>query len=456
MTLYDKEAEQTVLGSILQSPDIFTEASQLLRGDDFYFEPNRIIYQTISDLYDKQNSVDIMLLISTLKDKDLLDKTGNRSAIMEMASLGSPIAALSFANKVKELALRRQLLTQIKEIEQAIQDRQHELNEILSKTEKSISAIADRQTGYNVQHVQEIKNEFLEFIENLEKSKNGITGVSTGFDKLDQLTSGLKGGQLIVLAARPGAGKTTLGLNIAQNIAVKSQKPVLIFSLEMTRLELLLRMVCADAYLDSSKIQKGFISNVEVKKITQSVLRLNESDLYLDDSPDLSAWEFRQRCRRLAGILRSQKKEIGLVVVDYLQLMSDKGRGNESRQLEVANISRSLKIIAKELNTPVIAISQMNRSIEQRGKDPRPQLSDLRESGAIEQDADIVMFIHREDMFNYDLPPELAGQADIIIAKHRAGPTGTVKLAFIKEKNLFMDLEVRDDSDSMEPQPNPF
>lgn len=451
MGLYDSESEKIVIGSVLQSPDLFTDISQSLRAEDFFFDSHRLIYQTISEEFDKNNTPDLMLLIASLKAKNQLESVGNRSALMEIAELSSPVSAMTYASRVKELSLRRQLLGNIKELEKDVQENQTELDELLSRSEKMTAAISDRQSSYNIRHVLEVKNEFVEFLQKLKDSQGGITGIPTSFAKLDQLTTGLKGGQLIVLAARPGAGKTTLALNIAQKVATQANAPVLIFSLEMTRLELLLRMVCADAFLESQKIQKGFINDKEMQKIIDSLGRINSSDLYIDDSPDLNSWEFRQRCRRLSNQLKAQKKKLGLVVVDYLQLMTDKTRGNESRQIEVANISRSLKIIAKELDVPVISLSQMNRSIEQRGKDPRPQLSDLRESGAIEQDADIVMFIHREDMFVHDLPPEKTGQAEVIIAKHRAGPTGSVTLSFIKEKNLFMDLEISEE----EPPPPP-
>jgi replicative DNA helicase len=445
MALFDAESEQTVLGSILQSPDIFIDISQIVYPEDFYFETHRLIFTAIFELFDQQKKPDTMLVISELKNKNLLEKIGNKSAILQIAQMSSPIAAPTFARRVRELALRRRLLNEIKDIESNVQNTGTELNDILSKTEKSIVSISDRHTAYNVIHVREIQKEFSEFLDRLKAAKGGITGTPSGFTRLDQLTTGFKGGQLVVLAARPGAGKTTFALNIAQNVATRANKPVLFFSLEMTRLELLLRLVCADAFLDSAKIQKGYFNDNERKKITNSILKMQSSDIYIDDSPDLTSWEFRQRCRRLAGQLKSSNKEIGIIFVDYLQLMTaDKNRMSESRQIEVASISRSLKIIAKELNTPVIALSQMNRSIEQRGKDPRPQLSDLRESGAIEQDADIVMFIHREDMFNFDLPPERANEAEVIIAKHRAGPTGSVKLAFIKEKNLFTDLEIHE------------
>lgn len=449
MALFDSESEQIVIGSILQSPDLFFDISQSLSPNDFYFESHRIIYETIAEEFDKNNTPDVLLIISSLKNKGLLESVGNRAALMAVASLGSPLGANTYAKGVKELSLRRQLLQGVKEVEKNVQDLQAPMESVFSQTEKMISQIADKQTSYNVIHVRELKTEFLAFLQKLKESQGGITGLPTSFKALDQITTGLKGGQLIILAARPGAGKTTLALNIASRVALKSKKTVLIFSLEMTRLELLLRMICAEGYLDSQKIQKGFMGEKEMQKLVSTMQELNQADLYIDDSSDMSSWDFRQRSRRLANQLRAQNKKIDLIVVDYLQLMSERGRGSESRQLEVANISRSLKIIAKELDVPVMALSQMNRSIEQRGKDPRPQLSDLRESGAIEQDADIVMFIHREDMFVRDLPEELKGQAEIIIAKHRAGPTGSVNLMFIKEKNLFMDLELHEDEPGM-------
>ncbi|MES0491429.1 MAG: replicative DNA helicase [Leptospirales bacterium] len=448
MGLFDSETEQIVLGSILQSPDLFHDISQVLREEDFYFEPHRIIYETIAEEFDKQNTPDVMLVISSLKTKELLEKSGNRSAIMEIASLGSPVSALSYARQVKEYSLRRGFLTAIKEMERDIQDKQTDLDTVLSEAEKAVTVVSNRHTQYNIRHIREVKDEFLLFLQKLKESKGGITGLQTFFSKFDQITTGLKGGQLIVLAARPGAGKTTFALNVAQNAAIRGGEPVLVFSLEMTRLELLLRLVCADAYLDSGKIQRGYINDKEGDKILESIQRINGSELYIDDSAELTSWDFRQRSRRLSNQLIARNKKIGLIIVDYLQLMTDKSRNSDSRQIEVANISRSLKMIAKELDVPIIAVSQMNRSIEQRGKDPRPQLSDLRESGAIEQDADIVMFIHREEMFNKDIPPELAGQAEVIIAKHRAGAQGTFKLAFVKEKNLFMDLETIDEPDN--------
>ena len=445
MDLFDEESEQIVIGSVLQSPDIFSDISQILQTQDFYFEKHRIIFESISEEIDSQNTPDALFTISSLKKNNKLEKAGNRAYIMHLADMGSSIGFKNHAERVKEFSLRRNLLFQLKELEKKTSDSSARFEELLSDSEKAIFKISDRFVQDNVVHIKKIKGEFTEFLERVRDTEGGITGIPTHFKKFDSLTTGLKGGQLLVLAARPGVGKTTFALNIAQNIAIRSNYPVLIFSLEMTRLELLLRMVCAEAHISSEKIQKGYIQKREWQLISNSVNTLYSSDIFLDDSPGLNTWEFKQRSRRLALQLEKQNKKLGLIVVDYLQLMTESTKAMESRQTEVARISRALKLIAKELNVPVLALSQMNRAIEQRGKEPRPQLSDLRESGAIEQDADMVMFIHREEMYNPDIDETQKNQADIIVAKHRAGPTDTFKLAFLKDKSIFMDMEMREE-----------
>ncbi len=441
MSLSDEEAEQIVIGSLLQNSEIFSEISDILRPEDFFYESHRTIFNAIAEERDNQNKPDLLLIIAHLKQRDLLAKVGNRSYLTKVAGLSSPFSATTYAKTVKDFAMRRQLLGKIKEVEKNTHDNAVSVENLLSETEKAIFSVSDRHSTFNVQHVKSVKDEFTEFIRNVKESDGGITGTPTGFGSFDQMTSGLKGGQLMILAARPGVGKTTLALNIARNVAQKSGKGVLVFSLEMTKLELLIRLVCAEAHLEAQRIQKGRITDREMKRIVEACKSLFETDLYIDDSADLSSWEFKQRSRRLNNNIHTQDKELGLIVVDYLQLMTDKGGGGESRQIEVANISRSLKLIAKDLNVPVLALSQMNRSIEQRGKDPRPQLSDLRESGAIEQDADIVGFLHRQEMFDKDLPDSEKGMAELIIAKHRAGPTGSIKLGFMKEHSVFMEVD---------------
>ena len=436
---YDQEAEQIVLGSLIQNPEIFQEVSEFVKPDDFYFEQHRFIYISILEEMDQGRTPDLFILLSNLKTKNLLERVGNKSYLTQISGMGSSISAVIYSKKIKELSLRRSLLTQIKEIEKDSLDTTISLETLLSKTEKALSQIADRQTAYTVRHIRELNTEFIDYLEKVKTAKDGVTGIPSYFNSLDKITTGFKGGQLIILAARPGVGKTTFALNMAQRGALAGM-PVVIFSLEMNALELLLRMICADALIESSKVQKGFISEKDMERIYKSAVKIYASQLYVDDSPTLTSWEMKQRSRRLANQLKAQGKKIGLIVVDYLQLMTE-GTRSENRQVEVSNISRGLKQLAKELDVPVIALSQMNRSVEQRGKDHRPQLSDLRESGAIEQDADIVMFIHREELYNKDLPENEKGIADLIIAKHRAGPTGNIKLAFIKEKNFFNDYE---------------
>ena len=449
MQVYDQEAEQVVLGTLLQDSQSFTDISEVLKVEDFYYHSHRMIYESISDEIDKGSHPDILLVISNLKEKNILEKVGSHSYLTRIANLGSVVSAPTYAKKVKDLSLRRNLFNNLKEIEKVIDNPSVSLEELLSKVELAVFRIADRHSEYKVRHIKELNDEFIGYLKKLKASEGGVTGIATHYQGLDQITTGLKQGQLIVLAARPGVGKTTLALNIAHNVTMRSKLPVLIFSLEMTNLELLLRLVCADSYLESSKIQKGYINQKDMKKIYDSCSRLYASQLYLDDSATLNSWELKQRARRLASNLKTQEKKLGLIIVDYLQLMTESTRF-ENRQLEVSNISRTLKSIAKELELPVLAVSQMNRAIEQRGKDYRPQLSDLRESGAIEQDADIVIFIHREEIYNKDIPESEKGFAELIIAKHRAGPVGKVKLAFQKEKNIFMDTDLSEEDQEVQ------
>ncbi len=440
MELFDEEAEQIVIGSLLSSPHLFSEITEVVRPEDFFSEGNRIIFETLSELVDENQVPDTLLLLDALKAKNSLEKAGNYAKITSIASMGSAVSAPIYATRVRDFALRRALIENMREIQRGTIDIAQPLEEILSETEKKIYSITNRYSQTNVQHIRETKAEFAEFLKKVVENRGSIPGTATGFQRFDSVTGGLKGGQMIVLAARPAAGKTTLAMNIAQNIALKLKKPVLIYSLEMSRLELFLRFVASWGYYDSRKLSRGDIGAADIERLKRTATEIISSDIYIDDSADLNTWQFKQRSRRLNNQLRTEGKELGLIVVDYLQLMTDSQR-RDQRHLEVASVSRALKLIAKDLNVPVIAVSQMNRSIEQRGKDPKPQLSDLRESGAIEQDADMVVFIHREELFNKDLPDTEKNKAEIIIAKHRAGPTDAFKVNFLKDKNLFRDID---------------
>lgn len=426
----------------MQTPSLFEDVAQVIRPEDFHFENHRLIYETIAAEIDRGEQPNAILVINALKNRNLLERAGNRTGIMNIASLGVLVGVNTFAEKIRDLALRRRLITNFRELEKKAADTGLKLDSVLSDTEGALTHLADRYSQYNVRHIKETSKEFLEFIKHVQEARDGITGTASGFKRLDELTGGFKPGQMIVVAARPGMGKTTFALNIALNVCMNKHKPmaVVFFSLEMTRLELLLRLLSARAFLDSQKVQKGRISEKEMARLGLAAKEIYETEFYIDDSADLTTWEFKQRSRRLGRTLKQQGKELGLIVVDYLQLMTDRDRAQDGRQNEVAAISRAIKLIAKDLGVPILALSQMNRSIEQRGKDPRPQLSDLRESGAIEQDADMVIFIHREYV-GKDTPEEKKNLAEIIVGKNRGGPRDSFNLAFLSDKSLFTDYE---------------
>jgi replicative DNA helicase len=439
--LFDEEAEQVVLGSIMQTPSLFEEVAQILKPEDFYYEGHRIIYETIAAEMDRGEQPNAILIINALKSKNMLERAGNRAGIMKIASLGVLVGVNTFAEKVRELSLRRRLIMSFRELEKKAADAGCKLDTVLSDTEAALTHLAEGYSRYNVRHIRETNKEFLEFLRHVKESRDGITGTPSGFKKLDELTGGFKPGQMIVIAARPGMGKTMFALNIALNVCMNKHHPraVAFFSLEMTRLELLLRLLSARAFLDSQKVQKGRISDKEMARLAHAAKEIYESEFYIDDSADLTTWEFKQRARRLGRTLKQQGKELGLIVVDYLQLMTDRDRAQDGRQNEVAAISRAIKLIAKDLGVPILALSQMNRSIEQRGGNPRPQLSDLRESGAIEQDADLVIFIHRDH--GKDVPEDKKTVTEIIVGKNRGGPRDDVKLSFLSDKSLVTDYD---------------
>lgn len=441
--LYDDAAEKSVIGGLLNNDSFYYEISDLLKPDDFFRESHRIIYTAFAEEMERGSRPDIHLIHSHLKNKNLLDKAGGYTYLVDVADQGSTLSIGAFAKTVREYSLRRRLLSSVKSIEKNLSDVNFPFESLIEETENTIQGIAERSSDYKVEHISEVNQEFKDYIENVKKAMRSgeVPGLATTFGRLDKLTTGFKPGQLIILAARPGQGKTTYALNIASNVALKTKKPVLFFSLEMTKIELFLRLIATKTMLDSRDLQRGYIKDSDAGKITAAVNEIFDSEFYLDDSPDLTSWDFRQRSRRLAKILENKGQSIGLIVVDYLQLMQhddiNKNR-SESRQMEVARISHSLKLIAKDLKVPVMALSQMNRSVEQRGKDMRPQLSDLRESGAIEQDADIVMFIYQKPK---EKEEDLEDLTEIIIAKHRAGPTGTIPMYFLKKYNAFHEVD---------------
>ena len=442
----DLEAERQVIGSLLLRADLFTQVSSVIEKDDFSREDHRRIYDAVYALYHEgTGEIEPVRVIHYLRDRDLLREAGGDAYILKLAeSVMAPASAVMYARRVRSHALRRYLVDAAREIQQDANRPYEDEAQFLKQVEDRILQITNRSTSQGVVRVGDIKDEFVSYVQHLVSARGGHTGLETHFTGFDNLTAGLKGGELIIMAARPGMGKTTLAMNIASNVAVRGKKNVLVFSLEMSRLELMLRLVCAESQFSHSDLKRGNIPGGKEKDILFAIEQICSSPLHIDDSGTLDIWDCIIRARKLKLELEHRGESLGLVIVDYLQLLSDPESRKMGRQQEVASISRSLKQLSKTVNAPVLALSQMNRSVEQRRGDARPQLSDLRESGAIEQDADIVMFIHR-DMFSDDESPEALenrGTAEIIIAKHRNGPVDSFRLAFRPEYNRFDNLTV--------------
>ncbi|MDH5656631.1 MAG: replicative DNA helicase [Spirochaetia bacterium] len=439
----DPEAERQVLGSLILQPDLILQISSVIRRDDFFLESNRIIYDALLELNQNTAPVDALQVINFLRDRNLLDQGGGGKYILGLVEdVMAPGNAGVHAKRISQIALRRKLMESISEISDEASEPQEDEGGFLRSVEERILKITSESETTGIQSVSEIKQDFSDYVKKLVEARGGLTGQPTRFGDFDTLTSGLRGGELIILAARPGMGKTTFALNIASNIAIHYKKPILLYSLEMGRHELLLRMVCSESQTNHSDMKRGNIVHEKVQPVLSSIDRIFSSPLYIDDSGTLDIWDCVTRTRKMAVDLKRKGESLGLIIIDYLQLMTDPQSRKHGRQHEVATVSRSLKQLAKAVDAPVMALSQMNRSVEQRrGESARPQLSDLRESGAIEQDADIVMFIHRE--FSKEDDPESIqnrGLAEIIIAKHRNGPLGSFKVAFRPEINRFDNL----------------
>ncbi|MFN3603377.1 MAG: replicative DNA helicase [Leptonema sp. (in: bacteria)] len=450
---YDIEAEIQVLGSIMLRPDLIFQISNILKKNDFFYLPHQIIFESLEFLIKESDSVfeiEPIRLIQFLEDHRTLEKVGGAEYIFKISEkVISPTNALHHSVRIHNLATRRKLILKLKELEEKAKEPQKSEGSFLKYVEEELLKITGETITTGILPIEDAKQEFIEYISKLLEAQGGLTGQPTRFFELDKITSGIRGGELILLAARPGMGKSTLALNIAMNIAMYYQKPVIIYSLEMSRMELLIRMLSSDAQINLSDLKKGHIPPNKQETIKDSIARIFSSPIYIDDSGNLDIWDCIARTRKLEIELRRQGKEPALVVIDYLQLISDPESRKFGRQVEVANISRNLKLLAKKSNLPILALSQMNRSVEQR-RDAKPQLSDLRESGALEQDADIVMFIHREMFADPDSPEaiENRGRAEIIIAKHRNGPLGSFKLAYRPEMFRFDNLEYFEPSET--------
>jgi replicative DNA helicase len=430
---HNLEAEQAVLGCMLLDSDVIPTVTEIIRSEDFYREDHREICEAILDLSERAMPIDIITVSEQLQHRGTLDSVGGLEYLTSISNAVPTTGnARHFAKIVEEKSLLRKLIKASAEISSMSYDASEDAVYVLDKAEKSIFDILQKRNTQGFTHIKDVLLETFNRLEELYNTKGYVTGIPTGFTDLDYKTSGLQNSDLILIAARPGMGKTAMALNIAQYAAVRKHVPVAIFNLEMSKDQLVNRMLCSEVMVDSQKMRTGKLEDEDWNKIAQALGPLSEAPIYIDDTPGVSVMDIRAKCRRL-----KLEKNLGLVVIDYLQLMQGRGKA-ESRQQEVSEISRSLKILAKELNIPVVTMSQLSRGPEAR-TDHRPMLSDLRESGAIEQDADIVMFLYRDDYYNPDTDKK--NIAEVIIAKHRNGSTGTVELRWFGEYTKFANLK---------------
>lgn len=429
------EAEQAVLGAMLIEREAISKVAELLRPEDCYREAHRLIYNAMLELFNKNDAVDMVTVIEFLRKEDKLEAAGGIAYVTSLAN-SVPTAAnvLYHARIVEEKALLRQLINAATNIAGMGYEGSEEVASILDSAEKMILSVSSRKMGGEFTPIKSIIFDAFNKIEQLYASKGSITGLSTGFKDLDKLTSGLQPSDLILIAARPSMGKTAFVLNIAQHIGIAEKKAVAFFSLEMSKEQLVQRMLCAESAIDSQRLRIGELEAKDWTKLVSGADRLSAAPIFIDDTAGITVMEMRSKARRL-----KIEHNLSLIIIDYLQLMqgSGKGKGSENRQQEISEISRSLKALAREINVPVIALSQLSRSVESR-QVKKPMLSDLRESGSLEQDADIVAFLYRDDYYNPD--SEQKNITEVIIAKHRNGPVDTVQLFFHKQFTKFSDL----------------
>ena len=434
------EAEQSILSAILIENNTLPEVLEILSDQDFYREAHRKIFKAMVELFEKNEPADLVTLTNLLKERGQLGSLGGASYLAElMDAVPMAVNAAHYAKIVQEKASLRRLIEQAASITTRCFEDKGDVEEILDFAERSIFDISENKIKPSFYALGEILTDTYKAVEEAYENKVLVTGVPTGFRGLDEKTSGFQAGDLIIIAGRPSMGKTALALNIARNASVETGAPAAVFSLEMSKEQLSLRMLSAEARIDSSRMRGGFLSESDLARINRAAGALYDIPIYIDDSPAISALEIRAKARRM-----KMDKGVGLVVIDYLQLM--RGRASaERRELEISEISRSLKALAKELNLPVVALSQLNRKVEDR-TNKRPVLSDLRESGAIEQDADVILFIYRDEVYHKEEDNPNKGIAELILAKQRNGPIGAVKLAFLDTYTRFEDLAPREES----------
>ena len=428
------EAEESLLRAILVDNTALLEVVEILAPQDFYRTAHQKIFSAISDLFNRGEPIDLVTLANGLKEKGHIEGVGGAAYLARLVdTVPMAVNAQHYARIVHDKAVLRRLIEKANAITKRCFQEHGGTDEIIDFAEASIFEVTEKKARQAFYPLSKLIDGNIDFLEEKQKNKSMVTGVPTGFTHLDNLTSGFQNSDLIILAARPSMGKTALALNIARNAAVDAGVPVAVFSLEMSKEQLSLRLLCSEARIDSSRLRSGFFSMEDWDRLTDAAGVLSAAPIFIDDSPSLSAMEVRAKARRL-----KMDKNIGLIVIDYLQLMQGRA-GAERRDLEISEISRSLKALAKEISLPVIALSQLNRMLEQR-TDKRPRLSDLRESGALEQDADVVAFIYRDEVYNKEETNPHKGTAEVILAKQRNGPTGEVLLTFLSAYTRFENM----------------
>jgi len=425
------EAEESLLSAILIDNSSLIDILDIVTAEDFYRSAHKVIFDAIIDLFSKNEPIDLITLTNILRKKKQLDEIGGATYLAKLVdTVPLAVNAQHYAKIINEKANLRRLIEKANEITKRCFEDSEDVVEVIDFAERSIFEISGDKVGPSFYPISKIIGESIDTLEKRQGNKSITTGVPTGFNKLDTLTSGLQKSDLIIIAARPGMGKTAFALNIARNAAIEADIPVSIFSLEMSKEQLAMRLLSSEAKVNSTRIRGGFLTKDDWLRINDAAGKLYEAPIYIDDSPSLTALELRAKARRM-----KIEKDIGLIIIDYLQLMKTRGFA-ERRDLEISEISRSLKALAKELDVPVVALSQLNRKLEER-TDKRPQLSDLRESGALEQDSDVVMFIYREDEYNKDENNPKKGTAEILLKKQRNGPTGMSMLTFMADCTCF-------------------
>ncbi|MCZ2259053.1 replicative DNA helicase [Sporosarcina sp. G11-34] len=431
---HNNEAEQSVIGAIFLEPQALITAAEVLIPEDFYRTAHEKIFNTMILLSERSQPIDIVTVTEELSAKNELEDVGGISYLSEISNSVPTAANIAhYAHIVEEKALLRRLIRVATTIVEDGYTREDEVESLLSEAEKKMMEVASRKNAGDFRHIKDVLVQTYDNIELLHTQKGDVTGIPTGFRDLDKITAGFQPNDLIIVAARPSVGKTAFALNIAQNVATKTDENVAIFSLEMGAEQLVMRMLCAEGNIDAQVLRTGALQAEDWRKLTMAMGSLSNAGIFIDDASGIRVGEIRSKCRRL-----QKEHGLGMIIIDYLQLIQGNAGSADNRQQEVSEISRSLKGLARELKVPVIALSQLSRGVEQR-QDKRPMMSDLRESGSIEQDADIVSFLYREDY--YDKETENENMIEIIIAKQRNGPTGTVTLAFAKEYNKFVNVD---------------